>query len=256
MAQNKIAMRRQQDILNELYSRGEVQVNELSEKYGVNPITIRRDLDALASRKLLDRVHGGAVISRNQLNEFGFDEKSVAHREAKRRIAERAASYIEDDSTVFLNSGSTTAEVINYIKDKRVRVVTNNSAISTVDYDPNIELYLSGGIYRPSSKSLVGDMALNSLDPVFSSCTILGANGLSVDQGMTTSVQAETAINRKMIEQTHGLVILAVDSSKLGVVSSFQTTELDVIDIIISDTQADPEFIEKLQKVHKKVVLV
>ncbi len=255
---NKIATRRQQDILAELYEKGQVSVNDLSDRFRVNPITIRRDLDVLAKEGKLERVHGGAVINSNQLNEFGFDEKSIAHRESKRRIAEAAAKLVPEGATLFLNSGSTSAEIVHYLGqgEHTVRVITNNAAISQVECNTKVEVYLCGGVYRPCSKSLVGEMALATLSTVFSSYTILGANGVSVEQGITTAVQRETAINKKMIEQSQGPLVVAVDSSKIGRVSSFQTESFDRIDILITDTDIDPVELKKLQKTNKKIILV
>ncbi len=256
MGRNKISTQRHNSILEELYKKGDVEVKELSKQFGVNAITIRRDLDLLADRQLLTRVHGGAVVSNTTLQEHLYGDKLASNHESKCRIAEKAAEFIQDNTTIFLNSGSTTAEIMHYIGQKNVKVITNNVAITAIDYPSEVEVFLTGGEYRPTSKSLVGDVGATTLQTVFSACTFIGANGLSVEEGVTTFVQQETTINQLMIARTHGPVILTVDSSKLGVVSNFITASIDSFDIIITDNGADEKELEKLKKTQKNIIIV
>ena len=249
MRNNKISQTRQQQILEKLESEGSVTVNNLSQDFDVSPITIRRDLDFLSQKGHLDRTHGGARLKKELRDEALFSEKGSQHVDEKALIGKAAAEMINPGDTIFLNSGSTTLEVIKHLKDKHVRIITNNAAALTVERDPQIELFILGGEYREASQSLVGDMTLLSLSQVYSSTTILGVNGISME-GLTSSVQHETSVNRLMIERSHGSIIVLADSSKLGVVSNFLTSPIENVTTLITDKNADPEIIEKFKNIN------
>lgn len=255
MRNNVISQNRQNQIMGKLETEGEVSVNELSEEFNVTPITIRRDLNVLSNKGLLARIHGGAVLAKKLKNEALFAEKGHQHVSEKEKIGKIAAGMIQDEDTVFLNSGSTTLEVIKHLEGKRVRVITNNVAVLNIKKDPLVELFLVGGEYREASQSIVGDMAKDTLSNVYSSCTILGANGISKSFGLTSSVQQETSINRLMVERCHGPVIVLADSSKIGVVSSFSTATLSQITTLITDEHADKVEISHFEKMGINVII-
>jgi DeoR family transcriptional regulator, fructose operon transcriptional repressor len=256
MRNNAISKRRQDQILELLHQTDKVNVKELSDMFDVSPITIRRDLDTLCDNGYVDRIHGGAVLKRNHRDEALFQEKGLQHIVEKRNIAKAAAEMIKEDATVFLNSGSTTLEVIKQIKNNHVRVITNNAATICVEKDPQVELFLVGGEYREASQSLIGDIAQQSLANVISSCTILGVNGINERFGLTSSVQQETSVNRTMVEQCNGPVIVVADSSKIGAVSNFPSVAIDAVTILITDSQADKEHLRAFEKSGIQVIIV
>jgi len=119
---------RHKKILEMLYQRQSVSADELAAEFGVSKITIRRDLDALAGEKYLERTRGGAVtVSGLRLEEF-FDEKDHSAKREKALIGRYVASLVAENETVFVNAGSTTLEVVRHLQGKNVRVVTNNAA--------------------------------------------------------------------------------------------------------------------------------
>jgi len=254
MRNNAISRKRQNRILEQLYTNGEVNVKELSAEFSVTPITIRRDLDTLSEKGLIDRIHGGAVMTKKLRDEALFIEKGHRNINEKSQIGKIAASFIKEDETVFINSGSTTLEVIKHIKGKHVKVITNNAAAINVERDPQVELFLVGGEYRETSQSLIGDMAQETLSHVYSSWTILGVNGISMQFGLTTNVQQETSVNRMMVERCHGSVIVVADSSKIGIVSNFSTSEIEKVSILITDDKADPHQILEFEQLGIKVI--
>lgn len=255
MRNNTISKKRQNKIMEKLYVEGEVSVNDLSQEFNVTPITIRRDLDVLSHENMLDRIHGGAVLTKEYRDEALFIEKGNQHVCEKANIGKIAASMIKEDATVFINSGSTTLEVIKNLKGKRVRIITNNVASINVEKDPLIELFLVGGEYRADSQSLVGDMAHETISQIISSCTILGVNGISTKFGLTSSVQQETSVNRMMVERCHGPIIVLADSSKLGIVSNFSTATIDKVSVLITDKLANKDQILAFQQMGIEVII-
>ena len=238
---------RHKKILEMVYQRKSVSADELAAEFGVSKITIRRDLDTLALDKLLERTRGGAI----SISDLGFEEifetKDHTAKKEKTLIGKYMASQISENETVFLNAGSTTLEVVRHLVGKKVRVVTNNAACLMLDLDPNIELIMLGGDYRPQSRSLVGGITIASLQSIYSSLTVLGINGVSIKRGFTTAVQLETSVNKAMIENSSDKVVVVADHSKMNCVSSFLTCPLNRVDLIVTDWMAPVAFCEEMQ---------
>jgi DeoR family fructose operon transcriptional repressor len=247
---------RHKKILELLYQKSAVSAEELAQEFGVSKITIRRDLDTLAAGKLLERTRGGAIVVSNPQFEAFFEEKdSVAKRE-KRLIGKYAASLAKEHDTIFLNAGSTTLEVLRHLGGKKVKVVTNNAAALSIDLDPDVELIVLGGEYRPQSRSLFGELTLAGIRHIFSSLTILGINGISIKKGFTSAVYQETTVNGAMIENSSSRIIVVADHTKMNSVSSFLTCPLSRIDLVITDWLSPPSFLEELRDAGVKVAVV
>lgn len=238
---------RHKKILELVYQRKSISADELAAEFGVSKITIRRDLDSLALDKLLERTRGGAI----SISDLGFEEifeaKNHLSTKEKSLIGKYVASLISENETVFLNAGSTTLEVVRHLQDKKVRIVTNNAACLLLDLSPHIEMILLGGDYRVQSRSLVGSMTIAGLQSIYSSITVLGINGVSIKRGCTTAVQLETSVNKAMIENSSGKVILVADHNKMNCVSSFLTCPLNRVDLMVTDWMTPQAFCEELQ---------
>lgn len=259
MSVNSIAYNRHLTILDKLQEQGRVRVDELADLLDVSAVTIRRDLDYLNEHGFLVRTHGGAAAIKYRQTlqkERGFSEKGVDNVEEKERIARRAVEFIEANDIVFLNSGSTALFFLKALRDKRVRVITNNAAAIEVELDLTVELLVLGGEYRERSRSFVGEFALNALRNIYSTHTILGTNGISLEQGLTTTVYQECNINQAMIENTHGSVIVLADHTKVQRVSNFVSAPIDAVDILITDDQCPPEFGDALRERGIEVIIV
>ena len=249
MSVNSIAYNRHLTILDKLQEQGRVRVDELADLLEVSEVTIRRDLDYLNEHGFLVRTHGGATAMQYRQalqKEPGFNEKGGVNVEEKERIAKRAVEFIDENDIVFLNSGSTALFFLQALRNKRARVITNNAAAIEVELDLLVELLVLGGEYRERSRSFVGEFALNALRNIYSSHTILGTNGISLDQGLTTTVYQECNINQAMIENTHGKVIVLADHTKIQKVSNFVSASIDAVDILITDDQCPSDFAEAL----------
>jgi DeoR family fructose operon transcriptional repressor len=243
----KISNYRHKKILEMLYQRQSVSADELAAEFGVSKITIRRDLDALAGENLLERTRGGAVLASCPRLEELFDLKDHLSKREKSLIGRYAASLVGENETVFVNAGSTTLEVVRHLRGRKVRVVTNNAAC--LDLEPlEQELVLLGGDYRAPSKSLVGDLTICALHGIFSSVTVLGINGVSIKKGCTSAVHQETAVNKAMIENSSGKVIVVADHTKMNCVSSFLTCPLKRIDMIVTDWMAPAAFCREIEE--------
>lgn len=190
--------------------------------------------------------------------EFDYHEKDKTNSLCKEAIGRAAADMIEDGDTVFINSGSTTYQVIRFLEGKRnIRIITNNVA-ATANFGafPGIELILTGGMYRSASHCVVGEFTSQIISQIMASKTIIGADGLSFKGGLTSPVYQEAAVTRKMIERTQGDVICVADHSKIGKISNFLTVPVERLDYLVTDWNFVESYRENLESVAIKIIKV
>jgi DeoR/GlpR family transcriptional regulator of sugar metabolism len=244
MSSGLIPAGRRAGILSEIKGKGFVSVEELSALFDVSVITIRRDLDLLEGEGLLERTHGGAIHTRHITTESSYKEKDLQHQDLKAAIGVKAAELVEPGETIFVNSGSTTFQLVKALSAVHgIRIVTNNIP-AALDSEPvaDTEIILIGGRYRPNSGSTIGDFALQLVGQLNASRTFIGADGISLKNGITSPVSQEAAITRLMIERTAGPVIVAADSSKIGGVTTFFTAAINSVDYLVTDRNFDESF--------------
>lgn len=220
---------------------------DLCEMLETSEATVRRDLEWLEQKGILERTHGGAILNQRMILEQEYQQRAQHHPEEKRRIGELAASLIEEGDIVFINSGTTATQVLQHIRsDSRITVFTNNVSAAIDLGEPGFHYYLIGGEFQPRSNSLAGRFAIENLKQVYANKVILGVDGMSLKHGCTVPTNAEAEVVRQMIERTKGLVIIATDHSKWGVVSNFQVAAIDEVDKLVTDDKLDSSAIESL----------
>lgn len=240
---------RHQYILSLISEHGTVNVAQLAEALSVSELTIRRDLDQLAKKGLVERTHGGATARRNLPIEPDYLEKASEYPLEKARIGTRVATMVEEGDTLYINSGSTTLEVIRSIAllGKKVTIVTNNIDAPWICKDhEQVRLILAGGVYRPRSHSVSGSLSSLLVSEIFANKAIIGVDGFSPAAGLTTPILEEAETTRAMIEHTVGTVIVVATSNKIGVVSNFKTTSLDRVDVLVTDAKGG-ELIQQME---------
>jgi DeoR family fructose operon transcriptional repressor len=209
--------------------------------------TVRRDLEWLEQEGFLERTHGGAIINQRMTFEPEYLLRAQKNPEEKRYIGALAASLIENSDIVFINSGTTTTQVIHNIRNEAgISVFTNNLNAALEVGESGFHHYLIGGEYQPRSKSLAGRFAIENLRQVYANKAIIGVDGISLKHGCTVPTNLEAEVVRQMIERTKGQIIIVADHSKWGVVSNFQVASIDEIDKLITDEGIDLSAIESL----------
>ena len=218
--------------------------------------TIRRDLEWLENEGLLERTHGGAILSQRLTSEPEYLARLQKNPDEKRLIGALAASLIEDGDIVFVDSGTTTTQVLLNIRaNSNVTVFTNNVNASLELGDAGFSHHLLGGEYQPLSKSTAGRFALDNLRQVYADKAIIGVDGISLKHGCTVPTNTEAEVIRMMIERTKGQVIVAADHSKWGVVSNFQIASIDEVDVLVTNEKFSASAIEDLS-LHSVKVMV
>lgn len=244
--------RRIEGILRE---RRVVRVSTLSEQIGVSEVTIRRDLEALERRGVLERTHGGAVLTQRMRAEPAYVEAISSNPEAKRRIAQAAADLVDAGDTLYLNGGTTTLQVFRHLRAPGLKVITNHVGIAVESAEHDLDLLLVGGHYRAPSNSVVGPFATEALRRTHATRAYVGVEGVSVTSGLTSPVAAEAEIARVMIEQARGRVVVVADHSKIGTVADFVIAPLEAADTLVVDDAVDEEYRDRLVEAGVDVIL-
>jgi DeoR family fructose operon transcriptional repressor len=249
------APERQQAILDQARSAGRVDVLSLATRFEVTPETIRRDLTTLERQRLLRRTHGGAVPVERLDFEPGLADRESRYVEEKRRIARAALAELPEEGTVLLDAGTSTAALARLIpEDRELTVVTNGLTVAvTLVAQANITVHVLGGRVRGRTMAAVDDWAKRALAEVYVDVAFLGTNGISVGRGLTTPDLAEAAVKSAMIAAARRTVVLA-DHTKFATDHFARFAELSDVDVLITDTEVDPDLLAEVESAGPKVV--
>jgi DeoR family fructose operon transcriptional repressor len=247
MSKPLIPAQRRERIQEYLAAHKIARMDELYALLDTSEATVRRDLEWLEHKDLVERTHGGAILSQRLPLEPEYLQRTQKHPEEKRLIGEMAAALIEDNDVVFINSGTTTTQVIRHIRaDAGITVLSNNVYAALDMGNTGFKHHLIGGEFQPHSNSVAGRFAIDNLRQVYANKAILGVDGISLLYGCTVPSDAEAEVVKLMIERTQGKIIIVADSSKWGVVSNFQIATIEEIDKLITDEGFDPLAINDL----------
>jgi DeoR family fructose operon transcriptional repressor len=227
--------------------QGSVDVADLARRYGVTTETIRRDLSDMQQRKLLRRVHGGAVPVERINHEPMLAARDVVNAEEKLRIATKAVEEVPERGSMIIDSGSTTQRLADVFPVERdVHVVTNSLMMAlTLGRRGVRTLTVLGGAVRTNTLAMVDDTTRSGLQDMAVDVLFISCDGLSFQHGLTTPYREERMIKRAMIERAHRVVAM-VDASKFGNVQMFSFAAFDDIDVLVTDTRAEPEAVDIL----------
>jgi DeoR/GlpR family transcriptional regulator of sugar metabolism len=233
-----LARQRQALIVARVREEGGVKVADLVRELGVSDMTIRRDLEALHDRGLLEKVHGGATaLAEGALFEPGFKAKSALQQVEKEAISEAAAAFVEPGSAVALSAGTTTYALARRLTDvPRLTIVTNSVPVADVLYQAgraDQTIILTGGVRTPSD-ALVGPFAVAALRGIHVDLVFMGVHGMDSRSGFTTPNLLEAEADRALIDTGRRLVVVA-DHTKWGVVGISSIARLDDADALVTD---------------------
>jgi DeoR/GlpR family transcriptional regulator of sugar metabolism len=234
-----LAQQRQQAILERVRRSGGVRVAELVRELGVSDMTIRRDLEVLADRGLIEKVHGGATAAgTGSTEEPGFAAKSVRQQAEKEAIAKRAAQLIRPGTALALSAGTTTWTLAHHLVDvPELTVITNSVQVADVFHRAgrtDQTVVLVGGVRTPSD-ALVGPVSVAAIRSLNVDTLMLGVHGMGVRAGFTTPNLLEAETDREFVAAAQQLVVLA-DHTKWGTVGISTIARLAEADVLVTDT--------------------
>lgn len=233
-----LSVERHERILDQLDKNKIIKVSELSKLLNVTEKTIRGDLELLEQRKLLKRIHGGAILSEED-RMLPIAERQSGHSDVKHAIAREAVKLIKPNETILMDGGSTTIAVAELLGDFPVTVITNDIKIANVLLQKsNVQLMVLGGARIDKSSSLMGAQATEMLSKIRVNRLFFGTTGVSVEHGLTVfnSIHADW---KKQIIATADHVTLLADSTKFEKVALIQFAKMDEIHEIVTDSNLD-----------------
>ena len=248
---------RRQHVLATIQREGRALVSELSDSLQISRITIRKDLDHLEARGLIQRTHGGALISQSGTSQDrSIQEKQQVHLAEKQRIAVAAAKLVQDGQCVLLDSGTTTTAVARALRDlKGLTVITNALNIASELSGTDFDVILIGGTLRKNSASLVGPLAEDTLREMHADILFLGVDGFDSTVGITTPNLLEARVNRAMMQASRKIVAVC-DSSKFSHRSLAHIAPPTAIHTVITDTNIETADAESLRALGVELILV
>jgi DeoR/GlpR family transcriptional regulator of sugar metabolism len=226
---------RQIEIGRMIQRRKRLDVNDLVERFGTSAVTIRKDLDSLQARGILQRTHGGAVLAEDVEKTITVDTKLGHMLPAKQAIARAAEELVLGCEAVALDAGSSTLAVARQMKSHDVRVVTNSLLIAEELADSESgRMILVGGSWRRESSCFIGPAALDALDKLNVDVAFVGTSGFSVETGFACQNSMEAQVKTRMLERAERTFIVA-DSSKYKVRAFTTFARLDDVTGLIVD---------------------
>ena len=239
---------RRAEVLEYLKIQPGTNIKNLSEKFQISVMTMRRDLQELEDMGLLIRHYGGARVRRDATlnDQAGY----------RNLIARYAASLVQDGDTLFLNTSKTALSMLPYINRQDVTVITNNGKAISTEHQLGVQVILTGGELRHPKDAMVGDYALRSLKTVYAKKSFIGCNGISAEMGVTTENANEVSINTLMVEHVTGESFVLADHTKLGRNSSFSSCPIGDVKNLITDELAPEDVLEELRAKGVKIHIV
>lgn len=247
---------RQQLIMEAVRGSRQVTVAELSDRFDVSEVTIRRDLREMAEQGILRRAHGGAVAAVPAPPEPPVVQRMIQAEHCKECIGRAAAALVSDGDSVFIGSGSTTAYVARYLVDrKNLTVVTNALTVATeLAAAEGVTVVVTGGMMRASELSLVGHITEQALREVRVDKVIMGMRAISLDAGMTNDYLPEVMTDRTIIQMAPELIVVA-DHTKFGKVASAYLASVQRISTLVTDSDTNPEILAGLEVMGVRIIV-
>ena len=239
-----------------IQEKGELTVEDIAEIFGVSTMTVRRDLQFMEERKMIYRVHGGAVAldKMSDVKILIFNAPSVIYRE---RISKYAAQFISDGDRLFINGSRIALNMLRYVGDRRVFVYTNNGWAVEEKYPPNVTVCLTGGELK--NHVMVGDYVMRNLLSVNVDKIFVGCAAVYDDGEFRYDIPTEIGINESMVSRTDHIMYVLADHTKLQKRETRETfygsSSYDRKIVLVTDDKANPDIVEKLRNRNIEVVI-
>lgn len=253
-----IPAQRRHHILDLLRQGESLTVQELSGLLGVSLATVRRDLDEMGHKGLVERTHGGAVLTVAQGTTFE-PPYAVASREAlpeKQAIARAAVDSLKDGQSVILDSGSTVMELARCILHKNLRLtVVTNDILLTALLSPcsAIRLIVPGGTLRCGSPTLLGEPGLGFVQSLNVDTAYIGIHAVNGRKLCDTSI--EVALMKRRMVASAGRAVLLADSSKFGRTAFFEACDIGDFAEVVTDQKLRPDLAAQYEEMGLRLTL-
>jgi DeoR family fructose operon transcriptional repressor len=228
--------KRKQIILEKLNISGEVEIKQTAAELNISEITVRRDLNQLASDGLLYRTHGGAMKVNPLEIPHDFINKAAKNIEAKDKICRAAADKIEHGDIIFMDCGSTVFRLCQFIKNKKIKVITNSIPVVYELQNSLVSLNIIGGEFDAERQAMHGKIANGHVANYKANKAFLGVDGVSRN-GLFANSEFEADITMAIAAQSAKTYLLC-DDSKIGKESYLKFAEITMVSSIITNSRS------------------
>lgn len=236
-----------------------VSLEAISREFNVSMNTVRRDVNELLENGSIVKVHGGVMFKDGDSGKTEiahYPSRAGRNPEGKQRIGMLAAKLVEDGDTVFVDSGSTAAELINteFLKKKVMMVVSNSLPVfERLQDKEEVRVYALGGIYVPNARAFTGVKATVEIADMIISKAFLGASAVNGYFGVSNNLSYEIDLKRAVAEQAEK-VILMVSCEKIGKTAAMRICAVDRLYAIVTDCKPAPELLAIFEENGVKVI--
>ena len=225
-----------------------VSLDKLCDTFNLSKNTIRRYINELAEKGCIEKIYGG-VVAKNQTLFISYEERNDKNIEAKATIGARASAFIHDNDIIYIDSGTTTFHMVEYIKYRdNITVITNNLHIINALFScENIHIISPGGQLMHKTSSFAGIESINMLKHYNITKAFMSTTGVSIENGLTNSSKEEFEF-KKFVAQKSGELYLLADSSKFGISSLLTYCPLEDVDYVICEKPLSEKYMNYLKQ--------
>ncbi|MFD2520419.1 DeoR/GlpR family DNA-binding transcription regulator [Emticicia soli] len=244
---------RKQIIIEKIETNGSVDVKELAVLLNTSEITVRRDLAVLAEKGLIFRTHGGAMKLSLSYDPVDFVNKSAVRGEQKEHICQIAATFIKEGDVVFLDCGSTVYRICPFIRNMRIKVVTNSIPIVNALLNSSVSLNFAGGEIDMERQASHGQIAVEHFARYRADKAFLGVDGISLTNGLSASSEKEAEISSTLAKYAKETFLLC-DSRKFEKDKYLPFAPINMANYLITDTEADASLMKQYECLGIKIL--
>ena len=248
---------RQKNLVDLILSNEVMSVADLSERLNTSMMTIRRDLDFLEQKGIIKKIHGGAVLIKNESNQPTFHERIDEYSDLKQRIGKEAVKLIKEGSVVFFDAGTTTlAAVDNLPEDLEFTAITTGLMTAVaLCRKPKVNIVSIGGNIHCSSYSSTNHIAVDMIKSFNADMAFISTKAFSLPQGTYESLLQLIEVKRAIVSVSKKVVLLA-DHSKFESKSLSLSVPTKNINMIITDNLAPVKIIDEIKKTGIEMIVV
>ena len=230
-----VVYERQKEIIEYLKKNKFATVKELSALVWSSEASVRRDIKSLEQKGYLKQIYGGVGLPEYENSVVPVSIREGSHSLVKDKLAQRAAEYIFDGATVFIDGSSTARRITKYIGNvNNVKIITNNLRVFKECDLPGVKIYCTGGLFLPQNNTFVGASAQRYVSEINADIMFFSSQAISVDGEISDASEEETALRQVMLARAKKKIFIC-DSSKIGEKRTFSVCLKDDVDVIICD---------------------
>lgn len=249
---------RQKRLIDILRRDPAVRVKDLAQHFAVSESTIRRDLTEFEKMGLVRRVHGGAIVGPQLVTEPPFEVRKITHQTEKALVGKAAASIVKDQTTIFIDGGTTTPFIVPHLKSLQdITVVTVGLNVAAeLACLPSITTIQLGGELHIETQTFAGPLSIQALETcgLTFDLAFISAVGVSAEYGATNQILDRVPQKQKAIQLSRKVAIV-VDGSKIGQVAMAKIVPIENIDMLITNPSAPQGELQAIRNLGPEIIL-